>query len=117
MGRGGGGLCRGRGGSGRARRAVPECDCALQTAEGLCLCRRAAEEQLREDSENGIARDGRETEATMTLIAKLALVLVGSAVYLGLAVLGWGGFSAFFSHPALIALTAVTVAMSFASLF
>jgi hypothetical protein len=30
---------------------------------------------------------------------------VGTAAYLGLAVLGWGGFAAFFSHPALIALT------------
>lgn len=53
----------------------------------------------------------------MTLMAKLALVVVGTVVYLGLAVLGWGGFSAFFSHPALIALTIVTVAISFASLF
>lgn len=53
----------------------------------------------------------------MTLMAKLALVVVGTVVYLGLAVLGWGGFSAFFSYPALIALTAVTVAISFASLF
>ena len=53
----------------------------------------------------------------MTLMAKLALVVVGTVVYLGLAVLGWGGFSAFFSHPALIALTAVAVAVSFASLF
>lgn len=53
----------------------------------------------------------------MTLMAKLALVVVGTVVYLGLAVLGWGGFSAFFSHPALIALTVVTVAISFASLF
>lgn len=53
----------------------------------------------------------------MTLMAKLALVVVGTVVYLGLAVLGWGGFSAFFSHPALIALTAAAVAVSIASLF
>lgn len=53
----------------------------------------------------------------MTLMAKLALVVVGTVVYLGLAVLGWGGISAFFSHPALIALTAAAVAVSIASLF
>lgn len=53
----------------------------------------------------------------MTLMAKLALVVVGTVVYLGLAVLGWSGFSAFFSHPALIALTMAAVAVSIASLF
>jgi protein-S-isoprenylcysteine O-methyltransferase Ste14 len=38
----------------------------------------------------------------MTL--SLATILATLA-YLGLAILGWGGFTAFFSHPALIALT------------
>jgi protein-S-isoprenylcysteine O-methyltransferase Ste14 len=46
-----------------------------------------------------------------------ALVLVGSAAYVGLAVLGWGGFAAFFSHPALIALVLVQGALSVAALF
>lgn len=32
------------------------------------------------------------------------LTIVGSAAYLGLAVVGWGGFAAFFSHPPLVAL-------------
>jgi protein-S-isoprenylcysteine O-methyltransferase Ste14 len=32
--------------------------------------------------------------------------------YLGLAILGWGGFAPFFSHPALLALTAVTFALT-----
>ena len=36
--------------------------------------------------------------------ARFMLTVVGSAAYLGLAVLGWGGFAAFFSHPALVAL-------------
>ncbi len=36
---------------------------------------------------------------------------VGTAAYLGLAVLGWGGFAAFFSHPALIVLTVATFAL------
>src|SRR5262249_40160841 len=31
----------------------------------------------------------------------------GDARYLGLAILGWGSFAAFFSHPALIALVIV----------
>lgn len=42
---------------------------------------------------------------------------VGTAAYLGLAVLGWGGFAAFFSHPALIALTVATFAMTAAAFF
>jgi hypothetical protein len=33
---------------------------------------------------------------------------IGTLAYLGLPVLGWGGFAAFFSHPALIALTVTT---------
>ena len=44
---------------GRARRAVPLRDRALQAAEGLCVRRRAAEEQLRQDPEDRTARDGR----------------------------------------------------------
>ena len=43
---------------GRARRAVPLPHCALQAAEGLCFCRRAAEEQLRQDPQDGAARHG-----------------------------------------------------------
>lgn len=43
---------------------------------------------------------------------ELALATVGGVLaYLGLAVLGWGGFAAFFSHPALIALTVVSLAL------
>jgi Na+-translocating ferredoxin:NAD+ oxidoreductase RnfD subunit len=37
-------------------------------------------------------------------IKRTALVVVGTAAYLALAVLGWGGLAAFFFHPALIAL-------------
>jgi len=44
--------------------------------------------------------------------ARLTLILGATAAFLGLAVLGWGGFSAFFSHPALTALAVVTFAMS-----
>jgi protein-S-isoprenylcysteine O-methyltransferase Ste14 len=48
----------------------------------------------------------------------LALASVGGVlVYLGLAVLGWGGFGPFFSNPARIALVVATVAMVVAALF
>jgi protein-S-isoprenylcysteine O-methyltransferase Ste14 len=48
---------------------------------------------------------------------RLALIVVGTAVQLGLAVLGWGGFAAFFSHPALIALAVTLFALAGAALF
>jgi protein-S-isoprenylcysteine O-methyltransferase Ste14 len=37
--------------------------------------------------------------------ARLALILIPSAAYYALAVLGWGGIGPFVSHPALVALT------------
>jgi protein-S-isoprenylcysteine O-methyltransferase Ste14 len=43
---------------------------------------------------------------------RLTLIIVGTAAYLGLAVLGWGGFTGFFSHEALIALTITLFALS-----
>ncbi len=48
---------------------------------------------------------------------RMALVVVGTAAYLGLAVLGWGGFAAFFSHPALVALAIVVFVLAGASFF
>ncbi len=42
---------------------------------------------------------------------------VGASAYLGLAVIGAGGFAAFFSHPALSALALVTLALAGAALF
>ena len=45
------------------------------------------------------------------------MILGTTAVFLGLAVLGRGGFSAFFSHPALPALALATVAISGAACF
>jgi protein-S-isoprenylcysteine O-methyltransferase Ste14 len=47
----------------------------------------------------------------------LLAALLGTLVYLGLAILGWGGISAFFAHPARIALTVVLFALTFAVLF
>ena len=51
------------------------------------------------------------------MIVRLTLIVVGTAAYFGLAVLGWGGFAAFFSHPALIALAVATAVLAGASLF
>jgi protein-S-isoprenylcysteine O-methyltransferase Ste14 len=53
----------------------------------------------------------------VSLIARLAIVVGGTAAYLGLAVLGWGGPAAFFAHPALLALAVATLLMAGASLF
>jgi protein-S-isoprenylcysteine O-methyltransferase Ste14 len=52
----------------------------------------------------------------MTPPARFLLTIVGSAAYLGLAVLGWGGI-AFFSQPALVTLTVVLFVMAVAALF
>jgi protein-S-isoprenylcysteine O-methyltransferase Ste14 len=48
---------------------------------------------------------------------RLAFIIIGSCVYTGLAILGWGGFRPFFSHPALIALVLVLFPLSVAAFF
>jgi protein-S-isoprenylcysteine O-methyltransferase Ste14 len=48
---------------------------------------------------------------------RLTLIVVGTAVQLGLAVLGRGGFTAFFSQPPLVALAIALFALSGAALF
>jgi protein-S-isoprenylcysteine O-methyltransferase Ste14 len=54
----------------------------------------------------------------MTSTSKLALItVVGTLTYLGLAILGWGGFAAFFSHPALVALAIVFFVLFGVALF
>ena len=50
-------------------------------------------------------------------IVRVTLIIGGTAVYFGLAVLGWGGPAAFFSHPALVALAVALFVMAGASLF
>src|SRR5216683_6104218 len=50
-------------------------------------------------------------------IVRVTLVLGGTAAYLGLAILGWGGWSAFFAHPALVALAVVLAVLAAVSLF
>jgi protein-S-isoprenylcysteine O-methyltransferase Ste14 len=46
-----------------------------------------------------------------------AFTVAGTVAYVGLAVLGWGGLAAFFSHPARMALTIAVFVMSGAALF
>jgi protein-S-isoprenylcysteine O-methyltransferase Ste14 len=54
----------------------------------------------------------------MTPTPRMAcLTIVGTLAYLGLAVLGWGGFAAFFSHPARIALAIALVVLAGVALF
>jgi protein-S-isoprenylcysteine O-methyltransferase Ste14 len=53
----------------------------------------------------------------MVSVVKLVLVALGTAAYVGLAILGWGGFRLFFSHPALVALVVVLFALSGVALF
>jgi protein-S-isoprenylcysteine O-methyltransferase Ste14 len=52
-----------------------------------------------------------------SIALRLGGVVVGSAAYLGLAVLGWGGIDAFFSHGPLTALGLATLALSIAAAF
>src|ERR1700730_9245070 len=54
----------------------------------------------------------------MTPTLKLAVFAVAATLaYLGLEILGWGGFAGFFSHPALIALAGTLVALTSVALF
>lgn len=48
---------------------------------------------------------------------RLPLIVGSTVVYLGLAVLGWGGLAAFFSHPARIAVALICCALSGVALF
>ena len=48
---------------------------------------------------------------------RLVVNAIGTCVYAGLAILGWGGFRPFFSHTALIALLLVLAALSVVAFF
>jgi protein-S-isoprenylcysteine O-methyltransferase Ste14 len=56
-------------------------------------------------------------EAVVALASMAALAILASLVWLGIAVLGYGGFATFFSHPALTALAVITLAMTVVALF
>ncbi len=53
----------------------------------------------------------------MRSVGLAGLILGGTLIWIGLAVLGWGGLAAFFAHPALVVLTLVTFAVAVAALF
>jgi hypothetical protein len=53
----------------------------------------------------------------MTTPRLMLITIIGSLAYLGLAVLGWGGFAAFFSHPPLIALAITLLVLSAVAVF
>jgi protein-S-isoprenylcysteine O-methyltransferase Ste14 len=50
-------------------------------------------------------------------VRRLPSIVIGTCAYAGLAILGWGGFGKFFSHPALIALMVVLFALSGVAFF
>jgi protein-S-isoprenylcysteine O-methyltransferase Ste14 len=50
-------------------------------------------------------------------VVRFLFILASTVGYLGLAVLGWGDFAAFFSHPALSGLAAIQCALSIAAFF
>jgi len=52
----------------------------------------------------------------MMTSVRVTLVIIGTAAYLGLAILGWGGWTAFFAHPARIALAVVLFVLAGVSL-
>ena len=65
-----------------------------------------------------LVRRDRLSQAAMNLTPRLAfIIIVATLAYLGLAILGWGGFAAFFSHPARIALAIVLFLLSGIALF
>jgi hypothetical protein len=49
-------------------------------------------------------------------IVRVTLVFAGTAAYLGLAILGWGGWTAFFAHPVRVALAVVLFVLAGVSL-
>jgi protein-S-isoprenylcysteine O-methyltransferase Ste14 len=50
-------------------------------------------------------------------MVRVTLVLGGTAASLGLAILGWGGWTAFFAHPARVALAVTLAVLAGVSLF
>jgi protein-S-isoprenylcysteine O-methyltransferase Ste14 len=57
-------------------------------------------------------------EAAMQVTARMAAVnVVATVLWVGLGVLGWGGFDAFFSHPPLLAVSFITLALVAAGMF
>ncbi|HLH12373.1 MAG TPA: isoprenylcysteine carboxylmethyltransferase family protein [Methylovirgula sp.] len=51
------------------------------------------------------------------MFARITLVAVLLIIQFGLAILGWGGFEPFFSHPAFVVLLVLSILLSIVSLF
>jgi protein-S-isoprenylcysteine O-methyltransferase Ste14 len=78
-------------------------------------------DSLRRISQAPVARHSKKWRKDQGLLmvmslVRVTLVTVGTAAYLALAILGWGGWTAFFSHPARVALTVVLALMAGVSL-
>jgi protein-S-isoprenylcysteine O-methyltransferase Ste14 len=56
-------------------------------------------------------------KSVKTTLKMTTITLLGVVIQFGLAVLGWGGWSAFFSHPPLVALGIATLVLTIVSLF
>ena len=53
----------------------------------------------------------------MQRLLTFLIALVACALWIGLAILGWGGLGPFFSHPALVAVVAIVLAAVVAAMF
>jgi protein-S-isoprenylcysteine O-methyltransferase Ste14 len=53
----------------------------------------------------------------MNPVSRLLFVIIGTGAYFALAILGWGGVTAFFAHPALVALGLTCAVMIVAAFF
>jgi protein-S-isoprenylcysteine O-methyltransferase Ste14 len=53
----------------------------------------------------------------MRRLVILLLTTASLCVFLGLAVLGWGGFGPFFSHPVFVVMTVITLVMGASAMF
>lgn len=60
---------------------------------------------------------GRAIQDPMRKLVILLLTVVSLCVFLGLAVLGWGGFGPFFAHPVFIVMTAITLLLGASAMF
>jgi protein-S-isoprenylcysteine O-methyltransferase Ste14 len=58
-----------------------------------------------------------DAESPVSAIVRLTFIITITVVSFGLAILGWGGIAAFFSHPALIALAVADLPLSVAAFF
>ena len=54
---------------------------------------------------------------TLPSLKLMLATLLGTLAYLGIAIIGWGGFGAFFAEPARVALAIVVVALTVVALF